>query len=132
MLGRPGLPCSPEKTAAGTMMTATSFWTGSSQVMKQAAVQCIGVTVGLPARRNSSRLCRRGKSCERCSGTHWFQSQAADLNETWIQKWEPRYDKCLNFGSEYVEKSLSVNLCIKLGCFCKRPQGNVLLDALRT
>jgi hypothetical protein len=31
-------------------------------------------------------------------------SQAADLLNTGIQKLIPRYDKCLNSGSDYVEK----------------------------
>ena len=38
------------------------------------------------------------------SVTQWFQSQAADLYNTGIQKFVPRYDKCLNYGGEYVEK----------------------------
>ncbi|PNF28924.1 hypothetical protein B7P43_G18320 [Cryptotermes secundus] len=36
--------------------------------------------------------------------TQWFQSQAADFYDTGIQKLVPRYDKCLNFGWDYVEK----------------------------
>jgi hypothetical protein len=37
--------------------------------------------------------------------TQWLQSQAADFYDTGIQKLVPRYDKCLNSGGEYVEKS---------------------------
>ena len=36
--------------------------------------------------------------------TQWFQSQAADLYDTEIQKLIPRHDKCLNSGDECVEK----------------------------
>jgi hypothetical protein len=36
---------------------------------KPSSSQCIGVTVDHPVRRNSSRRCRRGKWCARCSGT---------------------------------------------------------------
>ena len=38
------------------------------------------------------------------SVTQWFQSQAADLYDTGIQKFVPQYDKCLNSEGEYVEK----------------------------
>ena len=38
------------------------------------------------------------------SATQWFQFQAANLYDTGIQKFLPRYDKCLNSGCEYVEK----------------------------
>ena len=34
----------------------------------------------------------------------WLTSQAAAFYEEGIQKLVPRYDKCLNNGSEYVEK----------------------------
>ena len=34
----------------------------------------------------------------------WFQSQAADIYDTGIQKLVPRYHKCLNSRGEYVEK----------------------------
>jgi histone-lysine N-methyltransferase SETMAR len=36
--------------------------------------------------------------------TQWFESQAADFNDTGIQKLVPRYGKSLNSGGEYVEK----------------------------
>ena len=63
---------------SGTMMTVTSFWTRSSQMMKRglhtlsqkpSSSQYIGVTMDLPARQNSSRLRRHGKWCVRCSRT---------------------------------------------------------------
>ena len=34
----------------------------------------------------------------------WLTSQAATFYEEGIQKLVPHYDKCLNNGSEYVEK----------------------------
>jgi hypothetical protein len=34
----------------------------------------------------------------------WLSSQSADFFDTRIQKLIPRYDKCLNSGSDYVEK----------------------------
>jgi hypothetical protein len=34
----------------------------------------------------------------------WLSSMAADFFDTGIQKLIPRYDKCLNSGSDYVEK----------------------------
>jgi hypothetical protein len=34
----------------------------------------------------------------------WLSSMAADLFDTGIQELIPRYDKCLNSGSDYVEK----------------------------
>jgi len=34
----------------------------------------------------------------------WLTSQAAAFYEEGIQKLVPRYDRCLNNGSEYVEK----------------------------
>ena len=39
------------------------------------------------------------------SVTQWLQSQAADFYDTGIQKLVPRYGKCLNSGSQYVEKT---------------------------
>ena len=63
---------------SGIMMKSTNFWTGSSQVMKYelhtlpqklSSSQCIGITVDLPARRNSSRYCWSEKWCTRFSGT---------------------------------------------------------------
>jgi histone-lysine N-methyltransferase SETMAR len=38
----------------------------------------------------------------------WLILQAADLFDTGLQKPIPRYDKCLNSGGDYVEKSLSM------------------------
>ena len=38
------------------------------------------------------------------SVTQWFQSQAADLYDTGIQKLVQRQDKCLISWGEYVEK----------------------------
>jgi histone-lysine N-methyltransferase SETMAR len=34
----------------------------------------------------------------------WLSSQAADFFDTGIQKLIPLYDKCLNYGGNYVEK----------------------------
>jgi len=34
----------------------------------------------------------------------WLTSQGATFYEEGVQKLVPRYDKCLNNGSEYVEK----------------------------
>jgi hypothetical protein len=34
----------------------------------------------------------------------WLSSQAADFFYKGLQKLIPRYDKCLNFGCDYVEK----------------------------
>jgi hypothetical protein len=34
----------------------------------------------------------------------WLSSMAAGFSETGIRKLIPRYDKCLNSGSDYVEK----------------------------
>jgi len=34
----------------------------------------------------------------------WLTSQAVAFYEEGVQKFVPRYDKCLNNGSEYVEK----------------------------
>ena len=48
------------------------------------------------------------------------QSQAVDAYDTGIQNLIPRYDECLNAGSEYVENSstfavsVPINLYIKL------------------
>jgi histone-lysine N-methyltransferase SETMAR len=33
----------------------------------------------------------------------WLSSQEPDFFDTGIQKHVPRYDKCLNFGADYVE-----------------------------
>jgi hypothetical protein len=40
----------------------------------------------------------------------WLSSQAADFFDTGIQKLIPRY-KCLNSGSDYVEKFKYVYFC---------------------
>ena len=75
---------------SGTMMMATSFWAGSSKVIKcglhtllqkPSSSQYIGVTVDLPARRNSSRLCQRRKSCAQCSGTGGAFSSSTSWSE---------------------------------------------------
>jgi histone-lysine N-methyltransferase SETMAR len=34
----------------------------------------------------------------------WLNSRAADFFDTGIQKLIPQYEKCLNSGSDYVEK----------------------------
>jgi hypothetical protein len=34
----------------------------------------------------------------------WQSSQVADFFDTGIQKLIPRYDRCLNSGSDYFEK----------------------------
>jgi hypothetical protein len=34
----------------------------------------------------------------------WLSSQVADFFDTGTQKFIPQYDKCLNSGSDYVEK----------------------------
>jgi histone-lysine N-methyltransferase SETMAR len=36
----------------------------------------------------------------------WLSSQVADFLHTGIQKRIPQYDKCLNYGGDYVEKLL--------------------------
>jgi hypothetical protein len=36
----------------------------------------------------------------------WLNSQPADFFDMGIQKLIPQYDKCLNYGIEYVEKRL--------------------------
>jgi hypothetical protein len=36
----------------------------------------------------------------------WLRPQAADFFDTGMQKLIPRYDKCLNFGGDYVEKQI--------------------------
>jgi hypothetical protein len=35
---------------------------------------------------------------------HWVKTLAADFFDDGIQKPVPRYDKCLSFGGDYVEK----------------------------
>ena len=71
-----------------------SFWAGSPQVMKRGLhttpeikhVQCIGVTMDLSARPNSSRLCRRRKWCARCSETGGvFYSSSTSWPE--VRRW---------------------------------------------
>ena len=73
----------------GTMMMATSFWTESSQVMKCGlhtslqkpnSSQCIGITVNLPARRNSGRLCLHG---------NWYTRYAETDGTSWpeVRRW---------------------------------------------
>ena len=77
-------------------MTTTSFWAGSSQVTKRglhifphkpSSSQCIGVTVDLPARRNSGRLCRRRKWRAWRSGTDGAFSQSTSWPE--VSRWMP-------------------------------------------
>ena len=118
-----------EPPLSGTMMTVTRFWTASLQVLKRglhtlpqkpSSSQCIGFTVDITARRNSSRLCRRGKWCAQCSGTDWFQSQAADFYDTGIQNLIPRYvlipevNMLKNSSTLTIGLHLPINLSIKL------------------
>jgi histone-lysine N-methyltransferase SETMAR len=35
---------------------------------------------------------------------HWVEALTADFIDEGIQKLEPRYEKCLNLGGDYVEK----------------------------
>ena len=74
------------------------------------------------------------KNGARFSETDWFQSPGGRLlRHTGLQKLDPRYDKCLNPGAEYVEKYLKTYcICSNKSfylirfCFCKRPQINLL------
>ena len=54
--------------------------------------------------RNSSDQRQRFQNdgVSKMSVTQWFQFQAADFYDTWVQKLVSRYDKCLNSGDEYV------------------------------
>ena len=60
-----------------------SYVTGSSLMSpgESPMSQFTGVTVDLPARRNSSRLCQHGKWCAWCSGTN----RAFSLPTSWLE-----------------------------------------------
>ena len=53
------------------------------------------------------------------SVTQWFQSQAAEFYDTGIQKLVPRYDKCLNFGGEYVKNSSTLAVSVPVNIYIK-------------
>ena len=52
---------------------------------KPSSSHCIGITVDLPARQNSSRICRRRKWCLQCSGT----DRVFSLSTSWpeVRQW---------------------------------------------
>ena len=109
-------------------ITVTNFWIGSSQVMKRgfhtlpqkpSISQCIGVTVDLSARRNSSRLCRQGKWCARCSGTDGpFHSSTS---------WDGKYWALLRITAEITTDHWEQTWCRCRLC-CTRTFGHIRLD----
>ena len=111
-------------SCSGTMMMATSFCIGSSQVMKRglhtwpqkpSSSQCIGITEDVLVRWNSGRLCRCRKWCAWCSGTDGAFSSLTSWSE--VKRWmlSITAKPCRNCDGPFRTRSIGF-LVLALSC----------------